>query len=310
MATLVSGILLKARTFEELGLTITRDDLQRLADNFRPVPILYEHLEAGLDFGEVREVSVQGDTLMGVLAFYPEAWQLLQRKGLKGLSVAMPWAKTRLLEVSITSNPREKEARLLASETVSDETRVLIMGELHEQMVSISEGNDASVQAIVELPDATLATPEEPEPAPSGETVMLSVSEYQQLRLTVQRLEQERRLAHAREKARTFREQGYITPAQEGVLAAILATDAAEIVRFRYQERELTLGALLEEFVRLNQRFALGQTLGVGQTTTQTYDLSAFGLSKEGEHLARLFAEGKHAEAQAYIRQLQQGGRA
>lgn len=306
MVTLVDGLLLKARAFKDIDFEVTRDDLNRLAKHFRPVPILYEHLEAGLDFGEVQDVWVDGDTLYGRLAFYPEAWQLLQRKQIKGLSVAMPWSKTRLLEVSVTSNPREKEARLLASEGASDESRVYIMGELKEQVVHLSaHATDSEpLDGVSEAPQPI----EMAEPSPT-ETVTLSVTEFQQLQRRVAQLAQQQRLAQAREQARQYREQGYITPAQEAVLAAILATDAADTVRFSYGDKERTLGELLQDFVRLNQRFGVGETLGAPSAPAKTYDLSAFGLSAEGAHLAQLFLQGQHEQAQSYIEQLKRGGK-
>lgn len=307
METLVDGLLLKARAFEDIGFEVTRDDLRRLAENFRPVPILYEHIEAGLDFGEVQAVWVDGDTLYGRLAFYPEAWQLLERKQIKGLSVAMPWSKTRLLEVSVTSNPREKAARLLASEGASDESRVYIMGELKEQVVRLS------APAEVSEPSESVAEPEQAieltEPSPA-ETVTLSVLELRQLQERVAQLTQQQRLAQAREQARQYREQGYITPAQEAVLTAILATEAADTVRFSYGDKERSLGELLQEFVRLNQRFGVGETLGAPPASPKTYDLSAFELSAEGAHLAQLFLQGQYEQAQGYIEQLKRGGKA
>lgn len=306
MATVIDGLLLRTRVFEDIGLAIEPSDLERLAANFRPVPILYEHLEAGLDFGELREVWVQGDALYGKLAFYPEAWALLNRKGLKGLSVAMPYSKTRLLEVSITSNPREKDARLLASEDSSEEARVYIMGELQNEVVYLSEGADTreATENGVSEPVQVVALAE---PAPE-DTITLSSAEYRQLRLQVEKLRYEQRLSRARETARSYRDQGYITPAQEALLTALLATEGAETVRFSYEGAERTLGELLIEFVKLNQRFGVGETLGASASPASTYDLSRLGMSKEGEHLARLFLEGRFAEAEAYRKELMQGG--
>ena len=109
----VRALLLKTGEYADLGVSIGVDTLDTLVRNFLPVPVLLEHVETPFRLGEVVRVWREGDTLYGELSLYDEAQALLERWGLKSLSVGLTGGLTRLLEVSVTARPRVREARLL-----------------------------------------------------------------------------------------------------------------------------------------------------------------------------------------------------
>ncbi len=111
----VRALLLKTGEYPDLGVSIGVDTLDTLVRNFLPVPVLLEHVETPFRLGEVVRIWREGDTLYGELSLYDEAQALLERWGLKSLSVGLTGGLTRLLEVSVTARPRVREARLLNS---------------------------------------------------------------------------------------------------------------------------------------------------------------------------------------------------
>lgn len=85
----------------------------------------------------------------------------------------------------------------------------------------------------------------------------VDVRELESLRAEVARLRFAQREARARERARLWREQGLITPAQEPLVVALLCAES-DSVRFSVDGREMGLEAWLERFLGLAPRFPVG----------------------------------------------------
>jgi hypothetical protein len=134
----------------------------------------------------------------------------------------------------------------------------------------------------------------------------VSDAELESLRAEVARLRFAQREARARERARAWREQGLITPAQESLVASLLCAES-DAVRFSVGGEELSLEGWLERFIALGPRFPVGESLGAEVSVAGRY-ASRLGLSAEGAQLARLFAEGRESEAYARFREMVGGG--
>jgi len=421
MAT-VQALLLKTGEFPDMGVRVTTDVLDMLVRNFMPVPVLLEHIETPFRLGEVVRVWREGDTLYGELSLYDEAKALLDRWGLKSLSVGLTGNLTRLLEVSVTATPRVKEARLLnsryamplwddiefaegwrpnrdpfrfpieaerawdadgteqawrawvsekdPSEWGAAEWRryrrrflaydadnpekfasyklpvvAIVEGEPHlfrraliaakaaiagarggvdlpegvkEQIAKwidevlsekqashfVYEGGEVLAMSKTTLePQAVLDAPDTPQEPPTHTVPEAAVDahELEALRAEVNRLRFAQREAQAREKARAWREQGLITPAQEPLVVSLLCAET-DTLRFSVEGSELRFDELLQRLIELNPRFPVGQSLPA--ETPNPSRFAKFGLSPEGMKLAQLFAEGRDTEAYALFNKM------
>jgi len=426
----VRALLLKTGEYADLGVSIGVDTLETLVRNFLPVPVLLEHVETPFRLGEVVRVWREGDTLYGELSLYDEAQALLERWGLKSLSVGLTGGLTRLLEVSVTARPRVREARLLNSVrdwsvwdvafaagwranaepfrfelemarawdadgterawrawvsekepsawgeaewsryrrrylawdasapekfesyklpvvgVVDGEPRLFwralvaakaalggarggvdlparVKGQLLEWIDGVLEGDRASSPSafgFVYAGGEVLAMREREDVEMQGQPALegtesvpvlgaesgVSDAELESLRAEVARLRFAQREARARERARAWREQGLITPAQESLVASLLCAES-DAVRFSVGGEELSLEGWLERFIGLAPRFPVGESLGEVSSGAGRY-ASRLGLSAEGAQLAQLFAEGRESEAYARFREMVGGG--
>jgi hypothetical protein len=99
--------------YEDKGLVVREEDLQRLAQNFEfPVNVLIEHVENPLRLGYLTSVEALGPELFGTLALTPEANRLLETSGAHALSLSVSRDLDRIYEVSVVGNPRVQSARL------------------------------------------------------------------------------------------------------------------------------------------------------------------------------------------------------
>jgi hypothetical protein len=105
--------LFEAGEYPDKGLTVTEEDLSRLAGSFDgPVPVLIEHAESPLHLGELSSVEAVGPELFGTVRLTEEADRLVRRSGAASLSVALSPDLSRILEVSLVRRPRVPDARL------------------------------------------------------------------------------------------------------------------------------------------------------------------------------------------------------
>lgn len=103
--------------YEDKGLLVREEDLQRLASNFDfPVSVLIEHVENPLRLGYLTSVEALGPELFGTLALTPEADSLLEKSDARSLSLSVSRDLDRIFEVSIVSNPRVETARLFCDD--------------------------------------------------------------------------------------------------------------------------------------------------------------------------------------------------
>lgn len=106
--------LFEAGNYEDKGVEITEDDLDRLVDSFGdpPPPVRIEHTDTPFDgaIGVLKSISRRGRDLMGRIAFSPEAWALIDKAGARRLSVCIRRDKSALMEVSLVQHPRVASA--------------------------------------------------------------------------------------------------------------------------------------------------------------------------------------------------------
>lgn len=105
--------LFEAGEYPDRGLTVTEAHLDQMVQAFtEPAPVLLEHLAGGWVVGSLTRVWRRGAELFGRVQLLPEAAALIQRLGIRGLSVGLASDLQRILEVSVTAAPRVADARL------------------------------------------------------------------------------------------------------------------------------------------------------------------------------------------------------
>lgn len=111
--------LFEAGDYPDKGLSVTEDDLERMARGFSaPVPIHLEHRPGPLRFGWLVKVWRDGGALFGKLAFTGAAWELLKESGAKALSLGLNRSGLAIEEVSIVGQPRVAGARVFSAPEV------------------------------------------------------------------------------------------------------------------------------------------------------------------------------------------------
>ncbi len=110
--------LLEVGVYPDKGVVITESHLRRLVSHFRaPVPVFVEHRPSPFLLGWVVRLWQEGTGLYAQIALLPEADALLQRLRVRGLSVGLSRDLSRVLEVSVTGNPRVASAQLFRATT-------------------------------------------------------------------------------------------------------------------------------------------------------------------------------------------------
>lgn len=110
------AMVFEAGEYPDKGVTVSEEDIRRLARNSAQVPVYVEHAESPIQLGWVQQFIARGRQLWARLRLHREADALLQKLGVNGLSVAVPRSLERVLEVSVTGSPRVASARLFASQ--------------------------------------------------------------------------------------------------------------------------------------------------------------------------------------------------
>jgi len=175
---------MEAGVYPDKGVVITEPLLERLVHTFRaPVPILVEHRPSPLVLGWLVAVWRRGGALFGRLALFPEADALLRRLRLRGLSVGLSRDLRRLLEVSITANPRVPDAQLFHAALPTQEVIRLETVEMHETMAHSEEALLARIreleaelrrrEAREQVQQWNLRGQLPPAPAPLAEAILL-----------------------------------------------------------------------------------------------------------------------------------------
>lgn len=112
------AMLFEAGSYPDRQIDVTEDDLDRICAGTEQAPIQVGHKEPGFTLGFVRDLVRKGKELWGTLHLHPEANALVERNGIRSLSVAMPRTKERLTEVSVTGTPHVAGAAMFSGETI------------------------------------------------------------------------------------------------------------------------------------------------------------------------------------------------
>jgi hypothetical protein len=137
------------------------------------VPILVEHRPSPLLLGWLVRVWRRGDALFGRLALFPEADALLRRLRLRGLSVGLSRDLRRLLEVSITANPRVPSAQLFHTAPYYQEVIRLESVEILESRIRELEAELRRREAREQIQQWSLRGQLPPALAPLAEAILL-----------------------------------------------------------------------------------------------------------------------------------------
>jgi len=216
----------QAGNYPDKGVSVTPEDLDRLAQTDEaPVRVEHGDIEIGKAYG-FRRV---GDWLKATIRVLPEAWALIERVGVKGVSVALSRDLSRILEISWVSRPRVAGAQLYSA---GDAITLAITDRRDRPMGE--ENNNAATAA------------------PAAETIEALKSQLEALQQTIAREREEReseRRAFAAERARievqTYVQAGKLPPACADTVAALLATDA----HVRFGEDEKPVAALVRQLI-------------------------------------------------------------
>jgi len=107
--------LFEVGEYPDKGVSITQEDLERLAENFRkPVPVLIEHAQSPLELGFLTDVEAREGELYGTIKLSQEADALIRKSGAKALSLGLSRDLQSIREVSLVKNPRIRSARIFA----------------------------------------------------------------------------------------------------------------------------------------------------------------------------------------------------
>ncbi len=110
--------LFTAGEYPDRGIEVTEEDLDRMVERQRPVPIKIEHTDTPLELGIVTRIWRKGRDLFGRLAFTAPAWALVDACGAKKLSAAIKRDKSELTEVSLVRTPRVAGAVVFSADVV------------------------------------------------------------------------------------------------------------------------------------------------------------------------------------------------
>ena len=113
--------------YEDKGLTVTEEELEKYVDNFKPCPVKIEHSDTALDgvLGTLKKIYKKGKELFGTIDFIEEAWALMEKAGAKKLSVSLNPENYSISEVSIVKEPRVADARVFCFNLEFKEKEVL-----------------------------------------------------------------------------------------------------------------------------------------------------------------------------------------
>lgn len=138
--------LFEAGAYPDKGIEVSEEQLQELVDSFSaPIPLMLEHLANGWQIGLLKRLWRRGKELFGRVSILPEAEALLNRLGIRGISVALTPDLGRIAEVSVTATPRVADARLMSA------GRVCFTGEI---LLSEVTAMDQSVEALRQRAEA------------------------------------------------------------------------------------------------------------------------------------------------------------
>jgi hypothetical protein len=247
--------LFEAGEYPDKGVTVTPDDLSRLATSFaEPVPVLIEHADSPLEIGLLTGVEVLGQELFGVVSLTPEANALVERSGARSLSVGLAADLSEIREVSLVRSPRVPTAQIYCDS-------VLFAGSLQDAELS---GEELAV-AVREVfaSDAELVW-----------------------RARYERLEREQVRQEAERKVGRWITEGRLTPAQAPIVAALLMSPG--IVEFDGQSRPVS--TLIEALVLRQPILALFTELAPGASADPSLD-SALLLPEEAAFYRRHFPD-------------------
>lgn len=120
--------LFEAGDYPDRKMTVSEADLSRLASTPGEIPIQVEHAGGPIKLGFVDGLSAAGKWLRGRLNFIPEASALLDKLGVRGVSVSVPRDLSRVLEVSVTGSPRVAGAAFYSAGRVQLRETVPVTG--------------------------------------------------------------------------------------------------------------------------------------------------------------------------------------
>lgn len=138
--------------YPDKGCTVSEADLDRLAAS-PDVPVMIEHSGGPIRIGIATGFRRVGKWLKGRMKLLREASDLMDKLGIKGVSVAVTRDLDRLVEVSWTGTPRVQGAQVYSGDADACVIRFAV-GEQSQKEAEMSETNTA-----VQAPAAPAAAP-------------------------------------------------------------------------------------------------------------------------------------------------------
>ena len=108
--------IFESGNYEDKGISVSEEDLQKYVNNFKPCPVKLEHADTAFDgvLGTLKKIYKKGKELFGIIDFSEEAWNLIEKAHAKKLSISLNPDNYSISEISIVQNPRVEDARVFA----------------------------------------------------------------------------------------------------------------------------------------------------------------------------------------------------
>ena len=112
------AMLFEAGDYPDKQISISEEDIAKLASDSADIPVKIEHADSVLDgvIGTLKQVWADGKRLLGKIQFTDEAWALISKAGAKCLSIGLSKDKSKILEVSLVKFPRIADARVFKAD--------------------------------------------------------------------------------------------------------------------------------------------------------------------------------------------------
>ena len=168
--------LLEVGDYPDKGVTITEQDLSVIAESSGEVPLIVEH-KPSLVLGIVRNLMRRGKELWGEVVLERDANSVIERNGLRGLSVGLARNLKRILEVSLTARPRVASAQLFSAERAEAEHATPDIYITAQTEQTEQGGIDVTITQTAKADTTALTTQTVPSATtPSADTTALSGS--------------------------------------------------------------------------------------------------------------------------------------
>ncbi len=263
-------LLFEAGHYPDKGVTVTEADLGEIARNsMAEIPVKIEHLlESPLDriLGVVTGLRAVGSQLWGTLRQSKDAWDLMQRAGVRALSVGLDMEGRRIVETSLVCRPRVANAQVFCQSGADTEaekagrlvrfTPSLEKGEVAKMLEGVRQAAEGLRESLRRL----LNDVDEAEPTAATETALAEFSLERAQLARDRRTFQEERIG---QKLRDWKRAGLLRGTEAAETSAKALLLAEETQRVTFGAEKTSVSELFSRFVEANGTvIPMGERIG------------------------------------------------